>query len=167
MAVSESHGYIVVLSMRLSVLTVWNCPPPRCVATALAMEGFSATHSTFVTTMLSMNTLRLRAPPFHVRLWDGVDEDVAESKQKLGTRRGRRAPSGSTHVCLRQIHSRNGSSERQLQQKRNLEWRLSAGLVRHTFLYTTCTDEDGPRHLTAMEEEEEEDDGDDTPTTWS
>lgn len=106
MAVSESHGYIVVLSMRLSVLTVWNCPPPRCVATALAMEGFSATHSTFVTTMLSMNTLRLRAPPFHVRLWDGVDEDVAESKQKLGTRRGRRAPSGSTHVCLRQIRSR-------------------------------------------------------------
>lgn len=106
MAVSESHGHIVVLSMRLSVLTVWNCPPPRCVATALAMEGFSATHSTFVTTMLSMNTLRLRAPPFHVRLWDGVDEDVAESKQKLGTRRGRRAPSGSTHVCLRQIHSR-------------------------------------------------------------
>lgn len=59
------------------------------------------------------------------------------------------------------------SSERQLQQKRNLEWRLSAGLVRHTFLYTTCTDEDGPRHLTAMEEEEEDDDGDDTPTTWS
>lgn len=59
-------GHEVVWS--LNVLTVWKWPPPRCPATAFAIEGFSATQSTLVTTILPENRCRLRASGSHILL---------------------------------------------------------------------------------------------------